>query len=1160
MPKKQSFLKATCMAVAALAALGCSQEEWTNASAPKGNTTIVASFDRPGADTRTSVVEETKVVWNSGDAFGLFYTKEAGVNSVTPFTCSTLDETKDNTRAFFDGTLDGEAETSYAVYPYKDGDRMELDGTTVTMVLPASIDYDKENQQRSNGPMYAAATDITNPIQFHHLAGLLKLTISSAIQAEAKKFVIKADKAIAGTCTADLGADSPVLAVKGEGSKTITVNLYFTEPTSGLTTFYIPVLAGTYGTLSAQLFGENDQALFGAKEWKDIEVKRAGIRSASFGFVEINAGISSTNTTIAEAIKKVIPESPTEKTITEVQIDGNIDATNEGQITDIALPVYDKSDIKLSLAAVPTTSADKPLTLSDATNTGVADPTTAMNTVTVSIPEVGEQQNAPVLKIEMPSTTVVLDANDGNKATYGQVTATTATNTLVIKEGVTVKKLIVKGGNVEIHGIVEELVRDSNYPKLVAVSSFGAADIKTVTDPGNFTFTSTWDGLSQSEPTAGNIYTAAQLAFYQSKQAPTDKNAKSLTPTLTEAITTLYADIDLADKPWLGMVIEEKTFDGNGHTVSNLNMSQYILNQQETTYTPQACIGFFAAAYGVVTIKDITLDHVTIRPAAPSSPKWVGSLVGYSRGNVTTYENCVAKNVDIFTHGVSSYRVGGLIGYIEADGAAENTATATLTGCKVEVATIAASFSYGGLIGSMYDSVTLSNCSTSGITLNLNGECDNTYGYVSNFIGDIANNGTKKRTVIIEDCKTDALTPADEDRLKIPMGGSKWCGIVEPVSVLNFTIKVITNGNSETLSAGTDFNVVRNIAWDGSSAFEPKLEDNVYIITAPSELAWIAQQVENEETFAGKTIQLSADLDMGNKSWKPIGDNVDHKMINTPSSVHHETEYVKTVKYFKGTFDGQNHTISNLTVNHTYPGAGLFGNVQNATIMNFTVKDAIINGCSKWTAVVIGYSNGQLTVDNVKVENAKINMGSDTDGAVKLAGLVSFMNGSENMDGNNKRDILLKGCTVSGLTINGAHYNAAGLAGYIIGANSFRIEGCTTSDITIIRSIYDKASKGAANYSSPFLGCFGATLDQTSTAVEFVDNKVQGQYTFDGRSVGLANFTITDAGKVDDENYATFMCAPWFGDCDAKDKNPIITIDGKEYTRTGDKYILKSIN
>ena len=38
------------------------------------------------------------------------------------------------------------------------------------------------------------------------------------------------------------------------------------------------------------------------------------------------------------------------------------------------------------------------------------------------------------------------------------------------------------------------------------------------------------------------------------------------------------------------------------------------------------------------------------------------------------------------------------------------------------------------------------------------------------------------------------------------------------------------------------------------------------------------------------------DLDMGNKSWKPIGDNSAHKTINMDKQ---EAEYVKTVKYFK---------------------------------------------------------------------------------------------------------------------------------------------------------------------------------------------------------------------------------------------------------------------
>ena len=60
----------------------------------------------------------------------------------------------------------------------------------------------------------------------------------------------------------------------------------------------------------------------------------------------------------------------------------------------------------------------------------------------------------------MPSTTVTLAAV-GNKATYNEVTATTAQQTLIINAGVTVKKLTVKGGNLKIYGKVEQLVHDA---------------------------------------------------------------------------------------------------------------------------------------------------------------------------------------------------------------------------------------------------------------------------------------------------------------------------------------------------------------------------------------------------------------------------------------------------------------------------------------------------------------------------------------------------------------------------------------------------------------------------------------------------------------------------------------------------------------------------
>lgn len=1126
MLRLRELLQVACMATAALTAFSCSQDEFEMTNG-RGNTTITATFEGAGANTRTTVNELYKVVWQSTDALALFCTDDSKETLA-------YQSGEGTTSATFSGGVGTGKTASFSIYP--DQTAMSVSNNTLTMTLPATL----ENYAgTSNGPMYAKVTDANNlnALSFKHMAALIKLTVNK-IPADATTFRITASNNIAGTCTADLSAEYPVLAVNTEGaSKTITATF---SASSGITSrsFYIPLPVGTYQFITAELTNGSDKVYF-TKTLNDKTLNRKDLLEVpALDCVTVEATTpSALNNALANS-NNLPQEAPDEKTTTDIAIAGEF-TTEEGNAP-IEVPVLENSDINLAFQSVPTTN-NGVLQLTDKNKESQTAPAeTSTNNVSLAIPEVSGDVGAPSVAIDMPRTTVTLSAV-GATATYNEVTVTTAKQTLVVNAGVTVKKLIIKGGNVEIYGTVEELVRESSNGTIVDVASFGAANIKKVTNPETFSFTSTWDGISRVEATDGNIYTAAQLAFYQSKTAPNDANYKSLPVTLTAGTTTLYADVDLADKPWLGMIIDGKTFDGNSHTIKNLNMSQYIMNQQETKYTPQACIGLFAAVYGAATIKDITLDKVTIRPDASVSPKWVGSLVGYSRGNVTKYENCIARNVDIFTRGVASYRVGGLIGYIEADGAAANTATATLTGCEVENATIAASFGYGGLVGSMYDSVTLEDCFTKNITLNLNGDCNNSYGYVSNFIGDIANSGTKARTVIIKNCATDDLT--NESALKIPMGGCKWCGIVEPESVPNFTIKVTENGIENTLVAGTDFNVVKNIPWDGSSAFEPKFENNTYIINAPSELAWIARQVEKDNTFEGKTIQLASDLDMGNKDWKPIGDNSAHNTINMKNQ---EAEYVKTVKYFKGTFDGSGKTISNLTVNHKYPGAGLFGNVQNAVVKNLNINNATVNGSSKWTAVVIGYSNGSLTVENVKVSNSEINMGEDTDGAVKLAGIVSFMNG------NNNADIHLKGCSVTDFAINGGSYNIAGLAGYIFKAKSFIVEDCETSNITL--KVSDAKYDNKVNYSSAFLGCLGGTESKQASSAVFKNNTVSGTYTYDGSAVNLGGFTISDAGNADDSNYSSFVCAPLFGDSDT---SMDITINDTIYTYSNGKYVRK---
>ena len=1129
MLKLQRFMQVACMAATTLTVFSCSNEELVEQPILKGNTTIVASFAGSGSSTRTSVNEAYQILWSATDAFGMFDNE----NTLSKFSYASGEGTR---TATFTGNIAQGKTGVCAVYPHQTG--MSITSNTLTMSLPATFTYTSD----SNGPMYAKVTDTENlnQLSFKHMAALIKLTVNK-IPAAATTFTITASNNIAGTCTANLAEDNPVLAVTEEetsASKTITVTLSESAETNK--SFFIPLPIGTYSEITATLTDGNNKTFF-TKTITNQTLNRGNILVLpALDCVMIEATTpNDINTALTNNIQA--PSGGEGVKTTDIALTKEIDVTSSNPA--ITVPVSANSNVNLAFTTAPKTSETKPLILQDK-DASTSASTTAINKISIAVPEVtttGGSTEAPSLTITMPQTTVEL-GSVGVTASYKKVIAKTATNTIVVKAGVTIDELVIEGGNVEIYGTVKKLTL--NVDAATTVVSGGAADIQQVSDTnGKFSFISTWDGISQAEPKDGNIYTAAQLASLQSKNAPNEKNASSLPATLAAETTTLCADIDLDSKPWLGMVIDGKIFDGKKHTVKNLNMSQYILNQQETRYTPEACIGFFAAVYGAATIKDITLEKVTIRPEAPSSPKWVGALVGYSKGNVTKYENCIAKNVDIFTQGRSSIRVGGLIGYIEVSTAAVNTATATLTGCKVETATIAASYSYGGLIGSMYDSATLEDCSTSNITLLLNDGRDDTYGYVSNFIGDIANSGTKARTVIIKNCTTDALN--NEATLKVPMGGCKWCGIVEPESVPNFTIKVTENGGEEkTLVAGTDFNIVHNIAWDGSCAFEPKQDNNVYTITAPSELAWIAKQVEKNNTFEGKTIQLSANLDMGNKNWKPIGDNIAHKTINMKGQ---EANYKNTVKYFKGTFDGKKKTINNLTVNHTYPGAGLFGNTQNATIKNFTVEDATINGSSKWTAVVVGYASEGLDIEEVIVKNSSINM-TNPSGTVKLGGIAGFISAGY------KGDVIIKGCSVSDFAINGGCFNFGGLAGYIFQAKSFNVENCTVKNISIKVTEDGGNIPNAINYCSAFLGCFGntATTANAATAI-FKGNKVEGSYTYIAKATNFNHsFTIATASNAEDENYANFVGAPLFGDSDAKMP---ITIDDQIYTKgTDGKY------
>jgi len=126
--------------------------------------------------------------------------------------------------------------------------------------------------------------------------------------------------------------------------------------------------------------------------------------------------------------------------------------------------------------------------------------------------------------------------------------------------------------------------------------------------------------------------------------------------------------------------------------------------------------------------------------------------------------------------------------------------------------------------------------------------------------------------------------------------------------------------------------------------YEPAvLNGDVYEISNAGQLYWFAQQV-NIEGNAAANGKLMADIDLENRIWYPIG------LYNDIA----EANGSPVQKQYAGTFDGNNHTVSNFTAIGN-GSQGLFGycNYSSAQIKNLGVINATVSG---WNAgAVAGY-------------------------------------------------------------------------------------------------------------------------------------------------------------------------------------------------------------
>lgn len=151
------------------------------------------------------------------------------------------------------------------------------------------------------------------------------------------------------------------------------------------------------------------------------------------------------------------------------------------------------------------------------------------------------------------------------------------------------------------------------------------------------------------------------------------------------------------------------------------------------------------------------------------------------------------------------------------------------------------------------------------------------------------------------------------------------------------------------------------VIWDGETVETVWFTDNptadTFTINDANQLAGLASLVNNGNTFEGKTINISNNIYLGSFDWMPIGVRLADKSFN----------------YFKGTLDGGNNIIQDLTIKSAYYmyGVGLFGSVSNASISNLSLKNVDIEG-AYGAGAFVGRASGDLTLNNLHTLSGEI--------------------------------------------------------------------------------------------------------------------------------------------------------------------------------------------
>ena len=464
-----------------------------------------------------------------------------------------------------------------------------------------------------------------------------------------------------------------------------------------------------------------------------------------------------------------------------------------------------------------------------------------------------------------------------------------------------------------------------------------------------------------------------------------------------------------------------------------------------------------------------------------------GGFIGHAENSIRI-QNCYATG-NVTTSNSESTNLGGLVGDLQ-DGIIENSyatgdatngesvgglvgsiVKATLQNCYA-TGNVSAVGSYpfaaaGGIVG-YFENGLVQNCSS------LNQSVKGPENYVARAVG--ASNGNNPRLEnnyawngMTVNSRTTTGNSDNGDGSDITYTAD---GNLTPQlkTIFIATTSDEVNPDDVWIFADNKLPTLKNVGGPQSNAL-PDHVLGVTTISSVEELQKFATEVNNGNDYSGKTVLLGADIDLKGIEWTPIG-------------LEKEGAVPDVVYAFKGTFDGKNHTISNMTIsNNSLNNVGLFGYLgERSIIQNLGIVDCNVNA-GKILAACGGLAG---IIDGGTVQSCYV------------TGSVSYAHYAGGLMGRTKGDSTVLNCYTT-VTTQGS------ISGGVVGElNGGLLQNCyATGSVTVTN---DDTAGGV-------VGLASAGKMQNCAAL---NSKITGGVDFTGRVVG--NLRLNDGNATN--NYA----------------------------------------